>query len=86
MARPRKNQNKFGNIPPEAWQMVFQTGYDYLGELAPYGILTEQEAQAAALAAWSHYRQEFMAAWRAHPQQLLPWVAIVANDNAKQAG
>lgn len=55
-----------------AWSMLFTSGNDYLSELRRW-FATEDEARAAAGAAWHRLGAEFMATWQPTSHRPRPW-------------
>ena len=65
----------------EAWATLFECGYDFFGDLEPFGFGpgSDQAARAAAGEAWQRLGFAFMAAWNQrqhHPAgRQTPWAA-----------
>lgn len=57
----------------KAWRMMFTAGADYLGELRPFGITTDDEAKAEALEAWTKYGAAFLNDYRERFPDRKPW-------------
>lgn len=73
MPAKRRTAKRRNDIPAEALQMVFASGFDLLGELADYGITNDTAAHVAAQDAWPVHGAAFMATWQGTRSQPLPW-------------
>lgn len=58
--------------PLSAWRIFFKAGHDFLKDLRPYGIHSNDEAQAAAPEAWLRLGEEFMAGIGPQPDYAMP--------------
>lgn len=89
MPAKRRLHKRRATVAPEAWAMVFQSGFDYFAALAPLGLVEpcalppESDARAAAEAewegalrnAWERHGRAFMAEWEPQAGRALPWAA-----------
>ena len=71
----RLSKRRTAGAPPEAWAMLFSSGFDYLSDLADYGLPDDASAREAAGEAWEAFGQAFMQSWQGTPAQPLPWAA-----------
>lgn len=76
-------------VAPEAWNVMFECGHDFLRDLEPLGLPdalqlpTESEVHKAAKAAWDEaarnawalHGRAFMLQWEPQPNRALPWAA-----------
>ena len=70
--------------PATAWEMVFASGYDYLGDLLPFGIRDDAAAREAAQDAWKRHGAAFMANWVPTAAQPLPWAAVAFPESGER--
>lgn len=70
----KMGKRRRGHVPPEAWDMLFWAGTDYLGDLDPLGLpephffVVDKEARAraeaevleAAREAWALYGSDYL--------------------------
>jgi hypothetical protein len=77
-------------IPAVAWEMLFASGWDFMGALDdlflpdvlsyPHGSAARADAQEAwdhaAKGAWSVLGASYMATWKPSARTPLPWAAI----------
>lgn len=89
MPAKRRTNKRRATVAPEAWAMVFQSGFDYFAELAPLGLVEpcalppQSDARAVAQAewegalrdAWARHGRAFMGAWEPQAGRALPWAA-----------
>lgn len=57
----------------KAWRMMFTAGADYLRELHPFGIDTDEKAKSEAPDAWKKYGAEFLNNYRERFPDRTPW-------------
>ncbi|OWK20747.1 hypothetical protein AJ88_26235 [Mesorhizobium amorphae CCBAU 01583] len=44
----------------QAWSETFTSGYDFFGDLAPFGLVDDRDIQAAAKEAWKRFGTRFL--------------------------
>lgn len=54
----------------DSWSTLFETGYDYFGDL---DYPSEADARQAARAAWRRFGKRFMSTWRPKGNRTEPW-------------
>jgi len=75
--RPRLNKQRAEAAP--AWSMVFQSGYDFFGEMAQIGVYTDEYGRpdrTEVEEAWNLYGDSFLANRAYLPaaeRELIPW-------------
>ena len=89
MPTKRRKDKRRGTVAPDAWDMLFTCGHDYLGDLAPLGLPDplhlppESDARAVAQAAWDEAARDawtrhgaaFLRQWEPVPGRAVPWAA-----------
>jgi hypothetical protein len=65
-----------------AWAGFFETGYDFFGELEPFGIEDDQTARSLARDAWAQFGAAFLRQWEPTPVRELPWAYEAFGDPA----
>ena len=84
MEMPAKRRNSkrrtSSNAEVEAWSDLFTCGYDFFGDLEPWGFPrnndADRAARAAAPEAWQRLGAAFLENWSPHPapgQRQTPW-------------
>ena len=59
--RRRLSKNRITDeIGLRAWSRAFFSGFDFLGELRPLGIETQEELRAAAPGAWARWGRAWL--------------------------
>jgi len=90
MPMKRRIANRRVEIPAVAWDMLFASGYDFMGALDdlglpdalsfPHGSAARADAQEAwhdaARGAWAVVGAVYMATWKADAHHPLPWAAV----------
>jgi len=76
MPTKRRLAKRRTEIPAVDWDMVFLSGYDFLGDLTEYGITGDDQAREAARGAWSVLGASYMADWKPDAHHPLPWAAV----------
>lgn len=85
----RRRDKRRANVPADAWNTLFLSGHDYLGDLDALGLpeplccppdsAARERAEAAwreaARAAWGLYGAAYMRTWQPTPTRALPWAA-----------
>jgi hypothetical protein len=59
-----------------AWAELFSVGYDFFGDLEPFGFPggdADRKARAAAREAWRRFGTAFMANWKPTDTRDQPW-------------
>lgn len=69
--RRREKRNASDLDMVEAWATVFESSYDFGGDLVPFGFPTDEAARKGAAAAWRRYGAAFLVAREPNPE--LPW-------------
>lgn len=89
MPMKRRTDKRREAVAPEAWDLMFESGHDFLGDLDALGLPDplrpppESDARAAAQAAWddvirdawARHGRAFMQQWEPRPNRALPWAA-----------
>ena len=57
----------------EAWADMFESGYDFFGDLNVFDIMTDAEGRAAAAEAWRRLGAAFLAEWKPTVTTAKPW-------------
>jgi len=61
MPRKRRMAKRRADIAP-AWAQLFESGFDFFHDLAPFGLHTDAAAREAAREAWAEFGEDFMRA------------------------
>lgn len=69
----RIDKRRFAGPPAPAWAVFFETGYDYLWELLPFGLEDDAAVREAAQGAWEAHGEAFMRQWVPMRDRALPW-------------
>lgn len=69
----RLDKRRLAGPPAPAWESVFLSGHDYLGDLAAFGLRDDAAVKEAAQGAWEAFGEVFMAQWVPTPDRTLPW-------------
>ncbi len=89
MPAKRRIDKRREALAPEAWDLMFESGHDFLGDLDALGLPDplrpppESDARTAAQAAWddatrnawARHGRAFMHQWEPRPNRPLPWAA-----------
>ncbi|WP_192177670.1 hypothetical protein [Mesorhizobium amorphae] len=57
----------------QAWSETFTSGYDFFGDLAPFGLVDDRDIQAAAKEAWTRLGARFLKSWQPTDIRETPW-------------
>ncbi|PAQ01560.1 hypothetical protein LRP31_18800 [Mesorhizobium mediterraneum] len=57
----------------DAWSETFTSGFDFFGDLAPFGLVDDRNIQAAAKEAWTRLGVAFLGDWRPTDVRETPW-------------
>lgn len=74
---PIKRRTPKHRINPEAelaaWSEAFESGLDFFGDLADFGLQCDAAVRAAMPCAWKRLGAAFMARWVPNAARALPW-------------
>jgi hypothetical protein len=90
MPMKRRRDKRRDAVAPEAWDLMFESGHDFFGDLDalrlpdPLRLHPESDARAAAQAAWNDVTRDawarhgwaFMQQRETRPNRELPWAAV----------
>ena len=72
----RASKRKTHTVTAEAWDLLFECGRDYFGDLDALG-LAEAEMIEAAREAWAEHGADFMRGWTPTAVLSVPWAMEV---------
>lgn len=75
MPMKHRRSKRRQEIPAEAWDMVFASGHDFMGELADYRIADDEQSREEARKVWPELGSDFMERRKSDPHAPYPWAA-----------